>query len=672
MTLPPLANFICLIPASAASASPSRWLEDCLQSGMDFLVLLDEAGTPTRGLALNQLLGLTDSWSISSTDPHLHTSLDQTTLLSVPATQHRLPEPVEQASVPLELIELTTTTVIAVQRLSEAPERWWAVVDEQRHYQGLLDKSKLLAAAVREEAAAAPAAASTPATFADHQAFRSNTDLLTYLGHELKTPLTSLLGLSSLLKMGGENLTQRQTRYATLIQQHCRRLAAWVNTLIDLGRIESGSLRLVPQLIDLHTVWSEAYAQAALRVGFDQPPSPPEPAVLQSNPALTLIADQTRLRQMLGCLMQIAMVSRESDSSTSPLPLQIMQWQNWIGFAVEGVAEAVSLEHLSQAVLMLPFMGPPPPATPISTEIGHWLEWLLARKLAQLHRGELVLMVRPPAVVCPTLLLPTSPLPAIAHNSRFLLAVAPLTAASLETLRQQADQLNYQLFLTPQINDALEIATQLPIAAVLVLLQSQQMRAELQKLKAALADTDSLVIALVPPHMSAYLGELPVDRELLWPTGRLGSVLLQPSSNLPAPSRLTLLYLRSGAQPPPINAKFPHIFHDFGCRVLEVDDLEQASLLCRVWKPNVAVLDPAIAAPQTYLQALGQIAELTTLPIITLTMAATHAAHAITNISVYPCLVEEASWDTPEAVERMTAWLVQALQIAAIKGNEKR
>ncbi|MEM6835579.1 MAG: hypothetical protein AAF609_01890, partial [Cyanobacteria bacterium P01_C01_bin.120] len=62
----------------------------------------------------------------------------------------------------------------------------------------------------------------------------------------------------------------------------------------------------------------------------------------------------------------------------------------------------------------------------------------------------------------------------------------------------------------------------------------------------------------------------------------------------------------------------------------------------------------------------------TTLPIITLTMAATHAAHAITNISVYPCLVEEASWDTPEAVERMTAWLVQALQIAAIKGNEKR
>ncbi|MEM9768245.1 MAG: histidine kinase dimerization/phospho-acceptor domain-containing protein [Cyanobacteria bacterium P01_D01_bin.71] len=670
MTLPSLANFIRLIPASAASASPSRWLEDCLQSGVDFLVLLDEAGTPTRGLALNQLLSLTDFWRIASAAPQSYPFMDKAPLLSAQATHHGLLEQVEQASVPLELIELTTATATAVQRISEAPERCWAVVDGQRHYQGLLDKSKLLAAAVQAGTSEVQPAAAAATTSAEQQAFRSNTALLTYLGHELKTPLTSLLGLSSLLKMGGDNLTQRQTRYAGLIQQHCRRLAAWVNTLVDLGRIESGSLRLVPQLVDLRTVWSDAYTQAALRAGLEQRPPSPEPAVLQSKSPLMLVADQTRLRQMLSCLMQIALASQESESSS--LPLQVVQWQNWIGFLVEGVDEALSLEHLSQAVLMLPFMGQPPPATPISIEMGHWLEWLLARKLAQLHQGELVLTVRQPAVICPTLLLPTSPLPATAHSSRFLLAVAPLTTASLGTLRQQADQLNYQLLLAPQIKDALEIVAHVPIAAVLVLLQSQQMREELRELKTALKGTGSLAIALVPPHLSAYLGELPVDRELLWPTDRLGSVLLQPPSTLPAPNRLTLLYLRLGTQQASPNAKFPYIFHDFGCRVLEVDDLEQASLLCRVWKPDVAVLDPAIAAPQIYLQTLSQMEELTILPIITLTMAATHAAHAVTNISVYPCLVEEASWDTPESTERMTSWLIQALQVAAAAGGKAR
>ncbi|MEM1311727.1 MAG: hypothetical protein AAGF98_19865, partial [Cyanobacteria bacterium P01_H01_bin.153] len=149
MTLPLLANFIRLIPASAASASPSRWLEDCLQSGVDFLVLLDEAGTPTRGLALNQLLSLTDFWRIASAASQSYPFLDEAPLLSAQATHHGLLEQVEQASVPLELIELTTATATAVQRISEAPERCWAVVDGQRHYQGLLDKSKLLAAAVQ-------------------------------------------------------------------------------------------------------------------------------------------------------------------------------------------------------------------------------------------------------------------------------------------------------------------------------------------------------------------------------------------------------------------------------------------------------------------------------------------------------------------------------------------
>jgi len=81
------------------------------------------------------------------------------------------------------------------------------------------------------------------------------------------------------------------------------------------------------------------------------------------------------------------------------------------------------------------------------------------------------------------------------------------------------------------------------------------------------------------------------------------------------------------------------------------------------------VLDPAIAAPQAYLQTLSQMGELTSLPLITLTMTATQAAHTLPNLSVYPCLVEEASWSTPESTERMSAWLIQVLQVAATAGD---
>lgn len=658
MPLPSLAEFIRLTPASPVLASPSRWLADCVGSQADYLVLLDQDGFPLHGLSLNQLLSLVDISHVAPLASHLEARPGPATLSAA----------LEETADVLTLIELQTPVETVIQQVVAAPEEHWVVIDQQQRYQGMLDIPSFLAKAVQTLSTEEPPIAIAGNHPQEDLNAQSNTALLTYLGHELKTPLTSLLGLSSLLKMSSENLTARQVRYTSLIQQHCRRLAAWVNTLVDLGRIESGLLRLVPQVIDLDTLWLEAYEQAALRTGVEPSAPAAAPPCLPTSSPLTLVADQVRLRQMLSCLMQTALASSETAMTTATLPLDILLWKNWIGFSIPDVADRFSLEHLAQAMIMHPFDEAPAAATPLSAEMGHWLEWLLVRKLAQLHQGDLVMTVQPSAVICPTLLLPISPLPAATRSSRFLLVVAPFDTESLATLRHQANQLNYQLLITSHIQDALEVATHLPVAAVLVLLQSQHLREDLQVLRTALTANNRLLVALVPPHLSAYLGELPVDRELLWPTDGLGSVLLQPPTSMPSPSRLTILYLRANEQPPSPKQQFPHIFHDFGCRVLEVDDLQQASLLRRVWQPDVAVLDPAIADPQTYLQTFGQRAELTSLPLITLTMAATQAAHAIKTISVFPCLVAEASWSTPESAERMSAWLVQVLQVAATEG----
>jgi len=665
MTLPSLAEFIRFMPASVVTEPPSRWLADCLDSQGDYLVLLNQEHAPLYGLPLSQLLHLAHTADGALTPP-----------ASAPPNPASAPMAelayIDDLADELQIIELQTPLDIVIQQVVTGPEQRWVVVDRHGHYQGMLDTPRLLASIVQLLSAANPddvEAIAPPAP--DSVASQSQAALLTYLGHELKTPLTSLLGLSSLLKVGGENLTTRQQRYTSLIQQHCRRLAAWVNTLVDLGRIESATLRLVPQVIDLPALWTEAYSQAALRAGLEHqtPVLSMPPALQNSSPPLTLVADQVRLRQMLSCLMQTALVNREVDQPGESLLLDILQWDNWLGFTISGIDDRLALEHLSRAMTIPPFASLPAAATPLSAEMGHWLEWLLVRKLAQLHQGDLVMTVHQETVIRPTLLLPISPLPDATRSSRFLLVVAPFEAESIAQLWQQAHQLNYQVLMTTHIQDAMEIATHLPIAAVLVLLQSHQMREDLQALKTALAVNNQLLIALVPPHLSAYLGELPVDRELLWPTDGLGSVLLQPPTTMPAPSRLTILYLRSEDQSTAPSQEFPHIFHDFGCRVLEVDDLQQASLLKRVWRPDVAVLDPKITDPHTYLKTLSQLPELTSLSLITLTMAATQAAHAMPHLSVFPCLVAEAAWNTPESAERMSAWLVQVLQMAATEGS---
>lgn len=677
MVLPPLSNFVHAAPASSVSAPAKQWLEECLAGGADLIVLLDEAQLPLGALRLHQLCEAADMSATLSALTATESTSGQLMNEAIVSSSRGSSLPVGSSQVHLleiEIFHVSDTPADAIRRVSEKPDCCWVVVDENRRYLGLLDTTRLLAAALTQLTAGNPEQAVVESSDPRIQVPESNTALLTYVGHELKTPLTSLLGLASLLRTGNlGSLSPRQSRYIGLIQQHCRRLASWVNTLIDLGRLENGTLQLIPQLVELNQMWRDAYHQAALRVG-KEPTSPPFPSELLSSQvnSISLVADPTRLRQMLGCLIQTAL-SAQQLSPTGEFPLKIDPLDNWILFSVENSNEVLSLDHLSQAISTHPLPETTIPSTSISGEIGHWMEWLLVRKLAQQHQGELLLsMSHPHGTVCPTLILPAtseSTDSALDRSSRFLIAVAPLNQDSLRLLSQQAEQLNYRLFVTPYLKDAIAIDAYFPIRALLILVDGQQAVRDLKMLEADLENTRGLNIALVSPSYSSWLGELPVDREVLWPTDRLGNVLLQPPPIVSPPNRLTILYLRGVDQRQNDDPLFPHIFHDFGCRVLEVDDFEQANLLCRVWKPDVSILDPGLVAPQSYLRTLGRSPRLTSIPLITLTMAATQAAHTIPTLNVFPCLVAESSWTTPEAVERLSAWLIQVLQVAATKNT---
>ncbi len=84
------------------------------------------------------------------------------------------------------------------------------------------------------------------------EAERLRDEFVSTVSHELRTPLTSISGYVDLLLDGvGGELSATAEHYLTIVQQNGRRLAALVNDLLDMSRIEAGKVDLRFEDVDL-------------------------------------------------------------------------------------------------------------------------------------------------------------------------------------------------------------------------------------------------------------------------------------------------------------------------------------------------------------------------------------------------------------------------------------
>jgi two-component system, OmpR family, sensor histidine kinase KdpD len=73
---------------------------------------------------------------------------------------------------------------------------------------------------------------------------RLRNSLLAALSHDLRTPLTVLVGLAESLALTAPKLTASQLETAEAIQDEARRMSTMVSNLLDMARIESGEVTL--------------------------------------------------------------------------------------------------------------------------------------------------------------------------------------------------------------------------------------------------------------------------------------------------------------------------------------------------------------------------------------------------------------------------------------------
>jgi PAS domain S-box-containing protein len=125
---------------------------------------------------------------------------------------------------------------------------------------------------------------------------RAKTEFLSRMSHELRTPLNAVLGFSQLLEIDrADNLSEGQRRRVKLIREAGEHLLRMIGDLLDLTRIESGSLQ-----VQLDAVPMRALAEEAIDMLRPQAESAQVRVTLQiKGQALAARADRTRLRQVL-------------------------------------------------------------------------------------------------------------------------------------------------------------------------------------------------------------------------------------------------------------------------------------------------------------------------------------------------------------------------------------
>lgn len=79
---------------------------------------------------------------------------------------------------------------------------------------------------------------------------RYKSEFLANMSHELRTPLNSILILAGLLAESDEPISEKQREFAETIQQSGKDLLNLIDEVLDLAKVESGSLRLESETIE--------------------------------------------------------------------------------------------------------------------------------------------------------------------------------------------------------------------------------------------------------------------------------------------------------------------------------------------------------------------------------------------------------------------------------------
>ena len=216
---------------------------------------------------------------------------------------------------------------------------------------------------------------------------RSKSAFLSTMSHELRTPLNAIIGFSDLIRTPGATTKDQAADYADHIANAGRRLLDVFSDVMDMSKLEAGSLELDRQPVRLGEVLELALALEKTQGLFDAKQQPVTLRVEQTLPEVE--GDPKRLAQIFANLL-----SNASKFTPEKGRILVMARASADGAVSVAVADTgIGMSHEEMVAAMKPFAQVQGYLT--RTQEGAGLGLPLAMGLVTLHGGTLHLDSQP-------------------------------------------------------------------------------------------------------------------------------------------------------------------------------------------------------------------------------------------------------------------------------------
>lgn len=126
------------------------------------------------------------------------------------------------------------------------------------------------------------------------KANKAKSEFLSNMSHEIRTPINAVLGLNEMIMRESDN--KQITEYAANIQSAGRALLSIINDILDLSKIESGKMEIVPVEYDVSSLVNDIVNMVKIRAEKKNLRFVPE--IDEKIPSV-LYGDDVRLRQVI-------------------------------------------------------------------------------------------------------------------------------------------------------------------------------------------------------------------------------------------------------------------------------------------------------------------------------------------------------------------------------------